>query len=88
MANLLDSSNLPKYKSRLTEFLPRTFPETVAFLEQTFGKELSELRYSILLFRIESWPGVCLESTYVGKYALDKARFVKHLRSSDICAIC
>ena len=84
MSILLASGHLSNSKKILIDFIPPTFPETISHLERCRLHELDEMKVSILKFRVETWPGIALESTYVGYYTLDKARFVKHLSNSDV----
>ena len=78
----ISSTHLPRKKELLIDAFPSTITDTLEFLERTRDQELTQQKDSIYYFKVETWPGITLDSSYVNMMSKEKMRFLLHLENN------
>ena len=72
----INTTSLPQDKELLIQALPPLL-QTMDYMEMVCVQELDRMKDTLLLLKLESWPGVMIESSYTNKTTQLKAKFLE-----------
>ena len=75
---MLIPTELPKKKLILVDGLPSSINTTFTFLERKRLQELEQLKEATMIWRVETWPWLTLNSSHGNLLSLEKLKFLSY----------